>query len=179
MTDFSRTKARLLPVSAVMIFTVLAALSTQAVATEVVRGRSPERPSIGMPGSTDDVAQTIDIEISDSGHFSPATIRVRPGETVRLVVSNAGRVNHELILGTANTLRHHYALITRQGADEHAAPNLLALEPGQTGELVWRFNRPGQVLFGCLLPGHYDENSRGTIAVSTFKTPGTDSSQER
>lgn len=165
--------------SSIAIFTVLTALGTHAVADAVQMPAFPERPSIGMPGNINEVTRTIGIDISDIRHFSPSTIRVKAGETVRIAISNSGRVNHEMILGTANSLRNHYAVTTREGAGEHTASNLVAVEAGQTRELVWRFNRTGQVVFGCLLPGHYDDGTRGIIVVSSSDKPHADSAGAR
>lgn len=45
--------------------------------------------------------------MSDSMKFSPASIQVKRGETVRFVVENVGKVKHELSLGTEKELLEH------------------------------------------------------------------------
>ena len=36
---------------------------------------------------------------------------------------------------------------------------------GQTGDIVWTFNRPGNFDFACLIAGHYQAGMTGTITV--------------
>lgn len=47
----------------------------------------------------------------------------------------------------------------------HDDPNTLSLEPGETGELTWRFTGSGEVLYGCHQPGHYAGGMVGSIDV--------------
>ena len=48
---------------------------------------------------------------------------------------------------------------------EHSEPYMLHVEPGKQGHIIWRFDKPGEVSFGCLIPGHYDAGMKGTIIV--------------
>lgn len=43
--------------------------------------------------------------------------------------------------------------------------NMVSVAPGESGELVWRFDRPGTVAFACLVPGHFEAGMRGEIEV--------------
>jgi uncharacterized cupredoxin-like copper-binding protein len=38
--------------------------------------------------------------------------------------------------------------------------------PGQSGEIVWTFNRPGTFNFACLIAGHFEAGMIGTVVVS-------------
>jgi plastocyanin len=98
--------------------------------------------------------------------FTPAEITVRQGETVRFALRNAGRLKHELVLGTEQALKAHDAAMARDPAMEHADPNMLTLAPGARGEIVWRFTRSGRVDFACLQPGHYAAGMKGLVRVS-------------
>ncbi|MBL8442556.1 MAG: plastocyanin, partial [Zoogloeaceae bacterium] len=37
--------------------------------------------------------------------------------------------------------------------------------PGETGEIIWHFNQPGDFDFACLLPGHFEAGMVGKIKV--------------
>ena len=37
--------------------------------------------------------------------------------------------------------------------------------PGQRGDIVWHFNRPGRFEFACLISGHFSAGMKGTITV--------------
>ena len=39
------------------------------------------------------------------------------------------------------------------------------VEPGKTGELVWRFTKADKFDFACLVPGHFEAGMQGKIAV--------------
>jgi uncharacterized cupredoxin-like copper-binding protein len=53
---------------------------------------------------------------------------------VRFVVKNSGAVKHELVLGTPEELKEHYALMLKMPGMEHADDNMVSVAPGQTGE---------------------------------------------
>ncbi|WP_135468478.1 cupredoxin domain-containing protein [Crenalkalicoccus roseus] len=46
----------------------------------------------------------------------------------------------------------------------HNDPNSLLLEPGQSGELVWKFTRAVELEFACNIPGHYESGMVGWVA---------------
>jgi len=47
----------------------------------------------------------------------------------------------------------------------HADPNARRVAPKQTSEIVWKFTKPGQFEFACLIPGHRDAGMIGTVDV--------------
>lgn len=119
----------------------------------------------GQPGELAQVSRTIDVEMSDTMRFSPDHVQVKRGETIRFVVRNNGKVKHEMVLGSPAELKKHAALMRKFPEMEHADPNQLAVEPGQTGQLVWRFTRSGKFDFACLQPGHFEAGMVGKVAV--------------
>jgi len=125
-----------------------------------------EEAAIGQPGEPSKVSRTITIEMSDAMRFTPATFKVRQGETVRLLVVNTGQIRHELSLGTQKELREHLALMKKFPDMEHDEPNSVTLDPGKHGEIVWQFTRAGAVHFACLIPGHYEAGMKGAVQVS-------------
>lgn len=126
-------------------------------------GHDDGTAAIGEPGIRP--TQTIAVDMNDAMRFTPASIEVKRGETVRFVVHNSGQVRHEMVLGTPEMLREHYAMMMRMPGMEHADPNQVTVAPGQTGEIVWRFTKSGNVDFACLQPGHYDAGMKGAVAV--------------
>ena len=120
---------------------------------------------IGQAGAADKAKRTVTITMLDTMRFSPATIRVRGGETVRFVIHNAGKVKHELVLGTEADLREHHALMKKNPEMEHEDDNMVTVQPGQRGEIIWQFSKAGIVYFACLQPGHYDAGMKGQVTV--------------
>jgi len=121
--------------------------------------------AIGMPGKAAQVTRSIVLTMDDTMRFKPATITVRRGETVRFLVSNQGQVRHEMVLGMAEELKEHAALMKKFPGMVHADPNQVSVDPGQRAELVWRFSKAGKVLFACLQPGHYEAGMKGSVTV--------------
>ncbi|MGO4326609.1 plastocyanin/azurin family copper-binding protein [Cupriavidus sp. 2TAF22] len=121
--------------------------------------------AIGQPGDASRVSRTIVIDMSDDMRFTPSEIAVRAGETIRFLVRNAGRLRHEMVIGSDADLKAHYAAMLKMPEMEHADPNAVTLDAGKSGELVWHFTRGGRVPFACLQPGHFDAGMRGQIRV--------------
>lgn len=119
----------------------------------------------GKPGNPARVARTVEITMDDTMRFTPARIEVAQGETVRIRVHNQGRLRHEIVLGEADALRRHAELMKLMPEMQHGGPNMASVGPGESGELVWHFTRPGSFDFACLQPGHFEAGMRGEIAV--------------
>lgn len=119
----------------------------------------------GIAGDAVAVSREIAIGLHDSMRFSPERLEVREGETVRLKLTNEGKVMHELVLGTEPSLREHAAAMRQNPAMAHADAHAVHLAPGDQGELVWTFNRPGLYTYACLLPGHFEAGMSGTVEV--------------
>ncbi|HSV59630.1 MAG TPA: cupredoxin family protein [Variovorax sp.] len=127
-----------------------------------------QHAAIGQPGLATRVGRTIAVDMSDGMRFTPARVEVRQGETVRFVIRNSGRLQHEFILDSAKGLRAHHEHMKKHPEMEPAEPNMLTLAPGKSGEIVWQFSQAGQVDFACLQPEHYEAGMKGAVEV----TPG-------
>lgn len=125
--------------------------------------------TIGKAGLAANVTRTIQVEMSDTMRFTPASIKARQGETIRFVVKNSGQLSHEFVLGTTKDLKAHYEVMKKNPEMEHADDNMLTVKPGQTSELLWQFTQTGTVDFACLHPGHYDAGMKGSVAVASVK----------
>jgi uncharacterized cupredoxin-like copper-binding protein len=114
----------------------------------------------GCSAGGDERTVTLDVRHS---RFSVEELHVRPGETVRFVVRNTDPIPHELIVGDESVQEVHEA-----GTEAHHAerPGEVSVAPGATAVTTYRFDRPGRLLFGCHLPGHWAYGMRGTITVA-------------
>ena len=116
-------------------------------------------PAGGSSGPRDERTVTLTAHWS---RFSPAETEVAVGTTVRFVVHNADPIAHELIVGDQAVQDRH-----ENGTEAHHGerPGEVSVPAGATVETTYRFDRPGTVLFGCHLPGHWTYGMRGTIEV--------------
>lgn len=120
---------------------------------------------VGKPGDPAKVDRTIEVVMDDSMRFTPANIAVKKGETVRFFVKNTGKVPHEMVIGSMKELKAHAEMMCKMPQMQHAEPNMVTLQPGQRGGLVWQFDQPGTVDFACLIPGHMEAGMVGKIVV--------------
>lgn len=119
----------------------------------------------GRPGDPRGASRTVTIRMSDSMRFSPDRVTVKRGETVRFVVRNDGKLLHEMVLGTARGLEEHAALMRKFPEMEHDEPYMVHVEPGKRGEIVWTFDKSGEIGFACLIPGHFEAGMTGKVTA--------------
>jgi uncharacterized cupredoxin-like copper-binding protein len=124
-----------------------------------------EQKPWGIAGSAQAARRTIDIGMGDDMRFKPDRIEVRLGETVKFVVRNSGKLMHEFVIGTRAENDKHAALMAKYPDMEHDEPHMAHVAPGETGEIVWTFNRAGDFEFACLIAGHYQAGMVGRIKV--------------
>ena len=136
-----------------------------ALSAGVAQAAGGHAAALGKPGDPARVDRSIEIASSDDMRFSPNEVRVKRGQTIRFRVVNGGQMKHEMVLGTLEELKKHAALMRKFPEMEHDDPNAVSIEPGQTGELVWRFTKAGDFNFACLVPGHLEAGMRGKIVV--------------
>jgi uncharacterized cupredoxin-like copper-binding protein len=125
-----------------------------------------EDSAIGKPGKAQQVTRTVNVDMTDNMRFTPASIDVKQGETIRFKVKNSGQVKHEFVLGTEQELKEHYQVMLKNPEMEHEDPQMITLAGGKTGEVIWQFTKAGKVNFACLQPGHYDAGMKGAVTVA-------------
>jgi uncharacterized cupredoxin-like copper-binding protein len=145
----------------VLLAVALVHLASGAIA----HGDEHPDAAYGRPGDAAKASRTVAIDMSDSMRFTPALVTVRKGETIRFVLTNSGKVKHELVLGSSKELKEHAALMLKFPQMEHADPNRLSIDPGETGALICQFTRAGTLDFACKQPGHFEAGMRGKITV--------------
>jgi uncharacterized cupredoxin-like copper-binding protein len=132
----------------------------------LAKSASPaEQKDWGIAGDLKKAKRTIEIRMTDDMRFAPMAIQVKLGETVRLVAVNAGKVLHEIVIGTPQELKAHAEMMKKHPDMEHDEPYMAHVDPGQKGTIVWTFNRAGNFEFACLIPGHFEAGMIGHIAV--------------
>lgn len=119
----------------------------------------------GMPGDPEHVNRTIEVDMKDSMRFSPSSINVKAGETVRFFIKNTGKMKHEMVIGSMDELKEHAEMMRKMPGMKHVEPNMITLAPGQRGGLIWQFDKTGTVDFACLVPGHMEAGMTGEITV--------------
>jgi uncharacterized cupredoxin-like copper-binding protein len=124
-----------------------------------------EATAFGQEGNLKKATRTVQVHMADNMRFSPADVSVRHGETVRFVVSNDGKVLHEMVLGTPEAIKEHAELMKKFPEMEHADANMAHVKPGAKGEIVWQFTKPGVFQFACLQPGHFEAGMVGKLTV--------------
>jgi uncharacterized cupredoxin-like copper-binding protein len=124
-----------------------------------------EQMDWGIAGEAKAVRRTIDVRMGDDMRFTPRRIEVRLGETVKFRVRNTGRVMHEFVIGTQAENAKHADLMLKFPDMAHDEPFMAHVAPGETGEVIWTFNRAGTFEYACLIAGHHQAGMVGTLHV--------------
>jgi len=112
------------------------------------------------PASASPTSRTVRVAIHYSA-FSIDRIDVRPGETVRFVVTNTDPIDHEFLIGDRSVQIAH-----ERGTEavHPPRPGEITIPAGETVSTTFAFGER-DLLFGCHLPGHYVYGMRGTVEV--------------
>jgi len=112
-------------------------------------------------GSANATSSSVEIGIEHS-RFEPSRIVVRAGESVTFVIRNDDPIAHEFIVGDERVQQVH-----EEGTEAHhdPRPGEVSIAAGETVTTTYAFDEPGELIFGCHLPGHYAYGMRGTIEI--------------
>jgi uncharacterized cupredoxin-like copper-binding protein len=124
--------------------------------------------SAGEPGDPKKPARIVQVTMGETDGkmlFVPAKVEVKKGEQIKFVLRNNGELDHEFILATTADNLKHGEVMKKNPDMEHDDPNGKRLAPKKTNELVWKFTKPGEFEYGCLIPGHREAGMVGTIVV--------------
>ena len=142
---------------------------------------------IGKIGKAKDVQKVIRVEMYDN-YFKQATYKSKAGQTVKFVVKNKGQFVHEFNIGTETQHIKHQpemAEMTMMGilypeyidkekmkemakvnpSMKHSHGNSVLLEPGEKGELIWKFSDNQEILVAFNVPGHYEDGMVNEIII--------------
>ena len=119
----------------------------------------------GRPGDPKKATRTVRIGMADTMRFSPAELTIKRGETVKFILRNNGKLDHEMVIGTMQELKAHAEMMKKHPGMEHEEAHMVDVKPGKTGILVWQFTKAGTFHFGCLEPGHFEAGMIGKLEV--------------
>lgn len=132
-------------------------------------GSNPAGDSSGEP-------RTVEVTMTDMA-YTPASLDVAVGETVRFVFRNDGAVRHEAVFGNEAEQEAHHAEMAEMGGshdgmdmesmphDEMTELHSVVVEPGETVELTHTFETSGPMMIGCHEPGHWEAGMKMIIDV--------------
>jgi len=127
-------------------------------------GGQPEWGAFGVPGKTSAASRTIAISAGDM-RYSLKKLDVKVGETIRFVITNKGPSKHEFVIGSHAFHKQHIKEMEEMPDMPMDEANSVDLNPGETKSLIWRFTKPGDFMFGCDIPGHFQAGMSGAIKV--------------
>ena len=133
---------------------------------------------IGEKGKLSEVTRVIEIKMYDN-FYEPNEIKVKKGETIKFKVHNFGELVHEFNIATKEMHLKHQPEMMKLVENEillgdridkkkmkemakkdhsmgHSHSNSVLLEPGQSAELIWKFNTDAELEAACNVPGHYE-----------------------
>ena len=131
-------------------------------------GHAHAAAAYGEPGDPKMPSREIVVKMTEHDGkmlFEPARIEVGAGEQLRFRLENAGLLDHEFLLGTADEIEAHADMMKAMPDMIHDDPNAKRLSPSTNGDLVWRFTTAGEFDFACLIPGHREAGMSGKIVV--------------
>lgn len=122
--------------------------------------------------ASDEGADVVSIHVhAGELYFDPEIIRVKAGDTVRVVFDNHGATLHDF-----TTDEERFMIVSEQGAahggaghDEAGAglrPLHVAAEGGTEAELLFKAEAPGEYAVFCSVPGHRDGGMEARIIVT-------------
>jgi uncharacterized cupredoxin-like copper-binding protein len=124
---------------------------------------------LGVPGKASDVTGTRTIVMRETSEgqmeFAPSVLEAKPGETLRIVLRNKGQIDHEFLLATPEEISEHAAMMRDFPDMQHEEPNAIRLQPGASGDIIWKFGSSARLEFACLIPGHYEAGMHGRVAL--------------
>lgn len=155
------------PVVALLI--ILGSLSFSLSAQVFAHGDDDHHASAqteyGKPGKVAKVTRTIEVSMGDNMRFTPDTLMVKQGETIRIKLINKGNAAHEFVLGTSEEIAEHAEMMRQMPDMVHTDASAARAEAGKEAEIIWKFNKAGSFVFACLIPGHSEAGMRGSVTV--------------
>ena len=110
--------------------------------------------------------RTVEVKMSEFA-FTPASVEVAAGESVKFVVANTGLVEHELRLSNAHRIEEHLASGHEGhggGGHHEEADVFVTVAPGATAELLVTFPEDASLTeIACLIPGHYEAGMKAGV----------------
>lgn len=142
---------------------------TAAYAEPGETGHAHKVFAAGEPGDATKPFRVIDVAMTEGDGvmaYDPASLAVKVGEQVKIVLTNKGALDHEFMLDSVEKNAKHRIAMQKNPEMEHDDPNGRRLKPAGTSEILWKFSKAGTFEFACLIPGHSEAGMKGVIVVS-------------
>ena len=133
---------------------------------------------IGMQGNKESIDRTINVSMYDN-YYQPNKFKIKKGETIKFIVQNKGELVHEFNIATKKMhLKHQPEMLMmveneilladkidkkkmiemskKNPSMAHKHSNSVLLAPGESAELIWKFNNTAIIEAACNVPGHYE-----------------------
>ncbi|MBC8673992.1 hypothetical protein H2136_09560 [Aeromonas hydrophila] len=104
--------------------------------------------------------------MDDTMRFTPKSISVKQGETIRFFIKNNGKLPHEFVLEQPQSLKSMQDDATNAryaDAAQYAKYDFPCTKPKSA--VLWKFDKSGTVSFACLVPGHMEAGMVGEVIV--------------
>jgi uncharacterized cupredoxin-like copper-binding protein len=144
-------------------------LVTSVLAEPGEPGHAHKVFAAGEPGDATKPFRVIDVAMTEGDGtmaYDPASIVVKVGEQVKIVLHNKGALDHEFMLDSVEKNAKHRIAMQKNPEMEHDDPNGRRLKPAGTSEILWKFSKAGTFEFACLIPGHSEAGMKGVVIVS-------------
>jgi uncharacterized cupredoxin-like copper-binding protein len=115
----------------------------------------PGAPALGSKENP----RVVHLDMTDALKFTPATVQVKAGESVRFVLTNSGTAVHEFQVGPADK-------VAADEVDGIIVVEKDELDAGSTRAVDYTFVSTGAFAFACHEPGHYEAGMKGTVAIA-------------
>jgi len=123
----------------------------------------------GSEGSSDaesGAGREIALSATEGLRFEPMAITASAGEKIVLVVSNAGRIDHELVIGDAAYLDTHAEGGEHGGHSSGDGGAQVEVPAGQTRRLTFTMPDGEAPSFACFVDRHDKSGMTGTVTYS-------------
>ncbi len=119
----------------------------------------------------DPAMEVIEIEMTEFA-YQPETIDIQAGVPVIFRFTNAGKLEHEAMVGDAHMQEEWAAASENAGGHDptdghHGDLMAVTLLPGETADLEVHIDQPGTWYMACHLVGHYEQGQVATINVTS------------
>lgn len=124
--------------------------------------------------------RTINIQANDTMKYDVTSIEAKPGEEIKVVLTNVGVVpkeamGHNWVLLKAGTDAMAFVTASAAAKDTGYVPaamkdqvlaHIEQLGPKQSGEVTFKApTEPGEYQYLCTFPGHFQVGMKGTLTV--------------
>ena len=134
--------------------------------------------SMGVRGLEKDIDRVINVSMYDN-YYQPNNFNIKKNETIKFVIENKGElvhefniaskemhlkhqpemqmmVEHEILLADKIDKKKMVEMAKKNPSMAHKHSNSVLLSPGESAELILKFNNSVELEAACNVPGHYD-----------------------